>query len=1409
MANINGIKQNPILILADRAQTAEISWKEAFEIGRSVEFLETVEKRHIDEIGRLTRSIMDQNLQQALQLSYLNLICAEKKKLDPLSEAATNLFHGLLLKRQGNLESSFEFIETARNLFRKIGATNQAVECELQLGEMLAHLGKPEQSLDLFESARNFFADNSLETKVGICDYNIGLVFAGIEKYEQAINAILSAKDIFIKKDMVGDAAGCSYVIAEICVNIGKNEDAIKNYISAKEGFDGSDTEPRCLDCNLKIAGLYNESGDYQKALPFLVSAKSIALTSGQDDVAASCDLRIAELSELSGNNEKALEYLLSARRRYSNLNADFDVAKCKYISATILQKINRHADAIESLKSAKKIYASHGTDTDVAKCNFHIGLSLAAEENVREAIKYYTIAAATYEKEDREVELAKCDSNMARMYEALDQDNKALYLYQAAKKLFEKQGMGGDVGKLDLDIANIYVKLSQYDKALKLYESARKLFEKQGMADEVARCDNNIANVYIQVGQQDKALKLLKSAKSIFHEEGMDGESAICDASAGNIFENLGQYDKALESYQSARTIFEKESMEGEVIRCDLHIANIHKELGHDDQALALLSSIDLGKFQVNMTRLYEGLAQEDIESDFVTKNLAKWGMSRADMHKEFGQYQKALDYYQIARNIFGIKGEELEVAKCDASTGNIYENLGQYEKSIDFLHSARRVFEKKEDEINIARSDFNLAVVYERLRDYKKAVDLLQKAKYFFHAKGMTVELAKCDLNLAGIYEAVGNNDKVLDLYKSARNIFEENSFEADVAKCDHNIALFISEQAEQRDKALDLLSSARDIFEKLGQDVDVARCDANMGKIYERLGQHDKGMRSYQKAYNSFGNLPEFGWRLLSGMAKSHKAQGEEEKARRSYEKAIKVIEDIRYSFLQEKHRVAFFESVYNVYYEMVTLCLEQEDFKSAIEYIERLKTRNLADLLAHRDLMPKNATEEQQRRYQELRLQMRSLAYKMNREKNSTDLIDLKKESDMKEKRHEKMVAAFKEKDPNFDPDQRIMISFPEIVGLLEDDDTAIVELFPMKDKTVVFVLQRGKNIEKSVVCIPDYSMHDLAHDIGGLIERYVAFRQEKDPQRQKTASKDWEKYIEERLTNLYDKIFARIKEHLRLGSRIIVIPYSGFHLLPLHAMYTENNGSRRYVIDDYTVVYAPSAKILKQAKQRERNQNGTVLVAFSNPKDTTKLHYSPNEVDEIVKLFADSRPIFRATREDILKNAKESRIFHYSGHATLDRLILHDEKSDGDRKKEFLIDDIFSHLDLPFAYLATLSACETGMTKLGHADEYIGLPSAFLYAGAPTVISSLWSVNDKSTTLLMRKMYEFIKEGQGKVEALREAQLWLKDPSKRKEHLEMLSDTDDIHWVGTQPPDENISDFSKPYHWAGFICSGVD
>jgi CHAT domain-containing protein len=98
------------------------------------------------------------------------------------------------------------------------------------------------------------------------------------------------------------------------------------------------------------------------------------------------------------------------------------------------------------------------------------------------------------------------------------------------------------------------------------------------------------------------------------------------------------------------------------------------------------------------------------------------------------------------------------------------------------------------------------------------------------------------------------------------------------------------------------------------------------------------------------------------------------------------------------------------------------------------------------------------------------------------------------------------------------------------------------------------------------------------------------------------------------------------------------------------------------------------------------------------------------------------------------------------------------------------------LDL-HAKLVVLSACETGLGKLSRGDEVVGLQRAFLYAGTPAVVTTLWKVDDKATYDLIRAFYAKL-ESAGPVEALRQAQL------------------------------ETMTTYPHPYQWAAFNLTGA-
>ena len=162
----------------------------------------------------------------------------------------------------------------------------------------------------------------------------------------------------------------------------------------------------------------------------------------------------------------------------------------------------------------------------------------------------------------------------------------------------------------------------------------------------------------------------------------------------------------------------------------------------------------------------------------------------------------------------------------------------------------------------------------------------------------------------------------------------------------------------------------------------------------------------------------------------------------------------------------------------------------------------------------------------------------------------------------------------------------------------------------------------------------------------------------------------------------------------------------------------------------------------------------------NHKEYPDLKFAKKEVEEIGELF--SKPMLLtgidATETRLLEIVENYDILHLACHSQLDPanplcsglLLSQDEFNDGVLEAC----EVFS-IDLNTG-LVVLSGCETGLGKMTTGDEVVGLSRAFLTAGTPTLISSLWRVDDESTSFLMRRFYHHLLTD-GESEALRIAQ----------------------------------------------------
>ncbi len=499
-------------------------------------------------------------------------------------------------------------------------------------------------------------------------------------------------------------------------------------------------------------------------------------------------------------------------------------------------------------------------------------------------------------------------------------------------------------------------------------------------------------------------------------------------------------------------------------------------------------------------------------------------------------------------------------------------------------------------------------------------------------------------------------------------------------------------------------------------------------------------------------------------LYNLGLAYKNNSQLPEAYNSFETAIETVESMRSEIIigGEADRQKLAEEWNKLYQDMVEVCLEMQNKTAALEYIERSKTRNLVELFHKAHNLPKNVQP----------------------------------------------------------------ISFHKIRSLLGEDE-AILEWYITFNGFKVFIITSNSTQ-------PDI-WHSSDQDLDALEEFQQEYINEYIYQRD-----NWKKQLETRLKKLaeilhIDEIISRLPENCQ---RLILVPFRYLHLLPLHALTSrrlrQNVEETGCLLDLFPggVRYTPSCQIL-QLSQRVNptgeESSPTRLFAIQNP--TEDLDFTDIEVEAIAKSFNSAEVLIRekatkAALQQQIKSLQNPYIAHFACHGSFDfsnprksALILAGAKSaadgfDSDDIAELTLEEIFD-LSLSKCRLVTLSACETGLTDIRDTtDEYIGLPSGFLSAGATSVISTLWVVDDVSTAILMIKFYEILlSESRPPVAiALRESQLWLREATVQK-LVEWVADCQLIADGKKQEIQDYINWSEKPenkpyqsfYFWAAFCA----
>lgn len=246
-------------------------------------------------------------------------------------------------------------------------------------------------------------------------------------------------------------------------------------------------------------------------------------------------------------------------------------------------------------------------------------------------------------------------------------------------------------------------------------------------------------------------------------------------------------------------------------------------------------------------------------------------------------------------------------------------------------------------------------------------------------------------------------------------------------------------------------------------------------------------------------------------------------------------------------------------------------------------------------------------------------------------------------------------------------------------------------------------------------------------------------------------------LNEDLSWLYERLLRPAEGAMAGRKHVFVIGSGGLNYIPFAALIRDKSGSSpEYAMQHYNIGYMPSLYLLQRMKGQHTSQGSNDLVMGAPDASLPGAASEVKSVDEILKSKIPPMIGSDANAANLMKYAPKAGILHLATHGFLDAkqpqnsyLLL--------AKSHLTMPDAMS-LALKSNDLVVLSACESGMG--GDGMEYLNMAYAFSYAGAPTVLATLWQIPDVPTTKLMEEFYRNLRAGDDHFSALAKAQQWM-------------------------------------------------
>jgi CHAT domain-containing protein/Tfp pilus assembly protein PilF len=929
------------------------------------------------------------------------------------------------------------------------------------------------------------------------------------------------------------------------------------------------------------------------------------------------------------------------------------------------------------------------------------------------------------------------------------ESSKKALERYQVALTAFRSFGKRARESEILGEVGSIYSELSEWKKALEVFDQALSI--RRAMADRAGEAStlHNIGRVYNSLGDWEKALDYYTKSLPLTREVGNRPGEAITLTNIGTVYLTIGEMRKALgflhESLKISREIGDHYS---EAVTLN-NIGGAHRELGEQHKALEFL------ELALRLRRVVGDKPGE-------ASTLHNIGLA----YDMLGDKQRALDHLNRALSLRQLVGDREGEASTLGSLALIYDLTGDKQKALSLYNKALQMSHDIGNKYNEALTLSNTGLVYISLGDNQKALDFFNRALPVAREVGDRRGEAYTLNHIGRVYDLLGDRRKALEFFKDALPIIRETSNPTGEAYTLHNIA-YVYDSLGQKQEAINYYSQALEIVRTTGDRFAEAFIIHNLGVVYDSLDDRQKALSYYNQSLQMTRSV---GDRLgeaktLYTLGRIKEREGNHEGAIELYLKSLGVRESVRSSATIEEIKTGLASEAFAAYEHAILLLQHTGQSIQAFELTERARARTLLDQVGN--IRPKidrrvslQLINKEQRLNSEIDLLENRIRYERSRPisaANPEAINAIAAELAAKQREYEDLWIRLKLSNSEYSSLRSVAPLMLAQIQRLLDSETTLLSYFVTAEKTLAFIITRRtfKVVELRV----------KETELEAALNQFRAFDNlaETHP---------------EALRRLYGWLVAPLSGEL--STRVIgIVPHGLLHYLPFAAL----TDGQEYFGDEKTLYTVPSASLLRFIGQkRKASSNELLALSQSRAEGLPLLQYADAEVKSVAALYKTKPLIGKAATESVFRRrADKFNILHIAAHAQLNplsplfsRIVLSPSPKDDGLLE---VRDIYN-LDLERVSLVVLSACDTELGPRSRGDDIVGLNRAFIYAGSPTIIASLWSVDDEATGNLMMSFYRQLRQGKSKAVALQLAQ---RDVRAKKQH---------------------------PYYWAAFVLTGA-